>query len=166
MDLRRIIILSFMLLGGSVGFSQTAQSLVELGHKNYELGDYAEAIKYLNQAAELDKKDPEIFYLIGVCESQSQNNEAAIQNYNIALALDPTYAEVYFEKGYSLFVMGKLEEAIEQYDESIKLKADNAVAFVNRGSLKCILGDKEGAMKDWQRAEELGASIPEQECDT
>ena len=165
MDLRKVIILLFLLLGSTVGFCQTAQSLVDLGHKNYELGDYVEAIKYLNQAAELDKKDPEIFYLIGVCESQSQNNEAAIRNYDIALALDPTYAEVYFEKGYSLFVMGKLEEAIEQYDQSIKLKADNAVAFVNRGSLKCILGDKDGAMKDWQRAEELGASIPEQECD-
>lgn len=147
------------------GAAQTGDSLLNIGHRNYELGDYTEAIKYLNKAAELDGQNPEIFYLLGVCKSQLQLNKEAIQDYDLALAIDPTYAEVYFEKGYSLFVTGKLEEAIEAFDQSIILKPDNSVAYVNRGSVKCILGDKEGAMADWKKAEELGAPIPEQDCD-
>lgn len=165
MDLGKSLIVIIACLLSFAGYSQTAESMIEIGHRNYETGEYDAAIKYFNKAAELDGKNPEIFYLLGVCKSQLQLNEEAIQNYNLALALDPTYAEVYFEKGYSLFVTGKLEEAIESFDQSIKLKPNNAVAYVNRGSVKCILGDKAGATSDWKKAEELGAPIPEQDCD-
>ena len=145
--------------------AQSTQELIDIGHRNYELGEYKEAIGYLNRAADKDQKNPEIFYLLGVCKSQMQMNQEAIKDYDLALALDPSYAEVYFEKGYSLFALNKLDEAIEAFDKSIKLKPNNAVAYVNRGSVKCIKGDKEGAMKDWKKAEELGAPLPEQECD-
>jgi|UniRef100_UPI00404A6141 tetratricopeptide (TPR) repeat protein len=148
-----------------VSYGQSTQELIDIGHRNYELGEYQEAIDYLNKAADKDQKNPEIFYLLGVCKSQLQKNAEAIKDYDLALALDPTYAEVYFEKGYSLFALNMLDEAIEAFDKSIKLKPNNAVAYVNRGSVKCIKGDKEGAMKDWKKAEELGAPLPEQECE-
>lgn len=160
------ILYSLLLLCTSIFcHAQTTRELIDIGHRNYELGEYAEAIEYLNKAADKDNKNPEIFYLLGVCKSQMQQNEEAIKDYNLALALDPSYAEVYFEKGYSLFALNQLDEAIEAFDKSIKLQPNNAVAYVNRGSVKCIKGDKEGAMKDWKKAEELGAPLPEQECD-
>lgn len=154
----------FVLLQCNV-FAQEGETLLSIAHRNYELGDYKEAIKYLNKAVKEDAKNPEVFYLLGVCKSNVQLNEEAINDYNIALVLDPDFAEVYFEKGYSLFMVGRLEESVLNYDKNIELKPKNAIAFVNRGSVKCILGDKEGAMADWKRAEELGAPIPEQECE-
>ncbi|MEQ9167892.1 MAG: tetratricopeptide repeat protein, partial [Fulvivirga sp.] len=49
--------------------AQSTQELIDIGHRNYELGEYQEAIDYLNKAADKDQKNPEIFYLLGVCKS-------------------------------------------------------------------------------------------------
>jgi len=161
----RIIYTLFFVCFSLICQAQSTQELIDIGHRNYELGEYQEAIDFLDKAADKDQKNPEIFYLLGVCKSQLQKNAEAIKDYDLALALDPSYAEVYFEKGYSLFALNMLDEAIEAFDKSIKLKPNNALAYVNRGSVKCIKGDKEGAMKDWKKAEELGAPLPDQECD-
>ena len=161
----RFFVLICLLSIQITSFAQEDESLLSIAHKNYELGDYKEAIKYLNKAVEQDPKSPEVFYLLGVCKSSIEQNEEAIIDFNIALSLDPSYAEVYFEKGYTLFVMGQLEEAILNYDKTIELQPKNAIAFVNRGSIKCIQGNKEGAMNDWMKAKELGAPILELECE-
>ncbi len=164
MDLvsRLFIVLLFL---SPLVHGQSADSLIDIGHRNYELGEYKIAIDYFERALQQDSNNPEIYYLMGVCKSQIQLNKQAIIDYNKALELDFSFAEVHFEKGYSLFMLGKLEEAILAYDKAVSLRPENAVAYVNRGSVKCILGDKEGAMADWKKAEELGAPIPEQDCD-
>ncbi|MEM6362345.1 MAG: tetratricopeptide repeat protein [Bacteroidota bacterium] len=145
--------------------AQTAAELVDIGYKNYELGDYKEAIEYFDEAAKLDSKNPEIFYLMGVCKSQSGRNTEAIIDYNIALKLDPDYAEVHYEKGYALFLLDQLDASIKSFDMAIALKENYSEAWFNRGSIKCIKGDVRGAKADWDRARELGAQIPEQECE-
>ncbi len=155
----------FIFFSVSNALAQSAQEYINIGHRNYELGEFEEAIEYLNKAVELDDRNPEVFYLLGVCKSQLQRNKEAVRDYDLALALDKDYAEVYFEKGYSLFMLNEFKLAIEAFDKAIALKPDNAVAYVNRGSVKCISGDKEGAMADWKKAEALGAPIPEQDCD-
>lgn len=164
MDLTKQAFIALLFLSSFVN-GQNTDSLIDIGHRNYELGKYNVAIEYFERAALQDASNPEIYYLMGVCKSQIQLNKEAIADYDKALVLDSDYAEVHFEKGYSLFMTGKLEEAILSYDETVRLAPTNAVAYVNRGSVKCILGDKEGAMSDWKKAEELGAPIPEQDCD-
>ncbi len=145
--------------------AQSATELIDIGYKNYELGDYNEAIKYFEKAAKVDGKNPEIFYLMGVCKSQSGRNTEAIIDYNVALKLDPDYAEVHYEKGYALFLLDQLDASIKSFDKAIELREDYSEAWFNRGSIKCIKGDSVGAMEDWARARELGAQIPEQKCE-
>jgi tetratricopeptide (TPR) repeat protein len=164
-SLKHIGIVVLFILVPAALCAQGAEELIDIGHSHYGLGEYEQAIKYFNLAAEKDNKNPEIFYLLGVCKSQLQQNREAISDYNLALALDADYAEVYFEKGFSHFSLGELEEAIKAFDKAIFLNPENALAYVNRGSIKCMNGDKEGAMEDWMKAEALGAPIPEQDCD-
>ena len=102
---------------------------------------------------------------MGVCKSQSGRNKEAIVDYNIALKLDPSYAEVHYEKGYALFLLDQLDESIKSFDKAIALKENYSEAWFNRGSIKCIKGDTKGAKADWDRARELGAQIPDQECE-
>lgn len=163
-SLNKLLPVLFMLLSISA-IGQTADDLIDRGYEKYEKGDYKKAILEFDKAAKLAPDNPEIFYLRGVCKSQAGLNKDAVKDYDIALKIDPTYTEVHYEKGYALFLDNKGIEAIKSFDQAIKLRPGYAEAWFNRGSVKCILGDKEGALADWKKAEELGAVVPDQNCD-
>lgn len=150
-----------------VGLSeaQTAKELLDSGYVAYQNGAFDEAIEKFQASIELDKTNAETYYLKGVCQSQIQLNIAAIKSYEKALKLDPNYAEVHYEIGYSYFQLNKFQKAIAAFDKAIALRPNYAEAWFNRGSVKCIIGEKKAAVADWQRAEKLGASIPDLECE-
>jgi tetratricopeptide (TPR) repeat protein len=149
-----------------ISFSTLAQSpsLLEKGYKLYEEENYTEALKVFEKAAAETPDNPEIYYLMGVCRSLTDDNYTALQNFALAIELDPSYAEAYYETGYAHFLMGKLEKALEAFDKAIELRPDYAEAYINRGSLKCMLEDAEGAKKDWDKAASLGAALPVSGC--
>ena len=84
----RLLIL-LLLFTTAIANAQSAKELLEIGYRNYELGDYKEAIRYFDQASELKSDDPELFYLRGVCKSQSGRNNEALGDYEIATFTGP-----------------------------------------------------------------------------
>lgn len=158
-------VLLLFLITPLFGQQRTAEEWLDSGYESYTNGDYGEAIVKFQSSIKLDGNNPETYYLMGVCQSQLQLNLQALKNYDKALSIDPNYAEVHYEKGYSLFSLNRYKEAIESFDKAIEIRPNYAEAWFNRGSVKCILGDKEGAEKDWEQAAELGASIPDLECE-
>jgi tetratricopeptide (TPR) repeat protein len=152
----------FMVLSGPLMSQDT--SLLDTGYAHYENGDYDKALLVLEKAAIQSPDNPEVFYLMGVCQSLSEDNYSALKSFARAIELDPGYAEAYYETGYAHFLMGKLEKSLEAFDKAIQLRPNYAEAYVNRGSLKCMLEDPEGAKKDWDKAADLGAALPVREC--
>lgn len=143
----------------------TAKQWLDSGYVDYQNGRFDEAINKFEKSISLNGSNAEAYYLKGVCESQSGTNIAAIKSYNQALKIDPNYAEVHYEIGYSYFQLNKFEKAIEAFDKAIAIRPNYAEAWFNRGSVKCIIGEKKAAEADWRKAEALGASIPNVNCD-
>jgi tetratricopeptide (TPR) repeat protein len=140
------------------------ESLIEQGYEHYKNENYSSAIAAFNAAEKLDKSDPELYYLRGVCYSLLNKYQEASADYDRALRLKPDYAEVYFEKGYLSFQQQDLKAALLYFDQAIKVQPEYGEAYLNRGSIKCMLDDKQGAEADWRKAESLGFKVPEKNC--
>lgn len=133
-----------------------AEKYLDAGYEKYENEDFKGAILDFNKAADFDPKNPEVYYLRGVCKSSLGQKKEAILDFDKALSLDPEYAEVYYEKGYIFLSDQNTKLAIEQFNLAIKYNPEFAEAFVSRGTAKCMQDDKSGANADWEKAKELG----------
>lgn len=83
------------------------------------------------------KKRPNHFdalHMLGVCEHQSGDSEAAVRSLRRALLLDPKSFAVHSDLGTVLGVLRRLDEALAHCDHAVALKPDFANAHYNRGN--------------------------------
>ena len=74
-----------------------ADSNLKVGIKYYELGQFNEAVKYLQKAVNLRPKWARGRYSLGLAFSKSNNKDAAIEQYEILKDLDENYAKKLFD---------------------------------------------------------------------
>jgi predicted O-linked N-acetylglucosamine transferase (SPINDLY family) len=83
------------------------------------------------------KKRPNHFdalHMLGVCEQQCGNSEAAARSLRRALLLDPKSVAVHSDLGTVLAVLRRFDEALAHCDQAIALQPDFANAHYNRGN--------------------------------
>ncbi|MEJ2367190.1 MAG: tetratricopeptide repeat protein [Acidobacteriota bacterium] len=74
------------------------QSKVMLGNIYYDMGDYAKAIPWYEDALKINNQDTDVMVDLGVCYRQEKNPEKALALFKKALTLDPSKKQALFNQ--------------------------------------------------------------------
>ena len=104
-----------------------------LAKKLHLSGKIEESQKIYLQLATTNKKNHELFFLLGTTFLQLKNYDNAINNFNKSISINSNFPNTYNNKGIALAEKRDYSEAIINYDKAIKLKKDYADAYLNKG---------------------------------
>lgn len=114
-----------------------------VGRANYDMENYGEAIKYLNEAAIEDPTNPEVPYMVAHCYADMMNFKLAIPYFKKAIELKPNEAYWIYELSLICYAMNNDKDALKYMLEAGEkgLKKDNdylenlGIAYLNVGNL-------------------------------
>ncbi len=114
-----------------------------VGRVNYDIDNYGEAIKYLNEASIEDPTNAEIPYLIARSYADMMNYKLAIPYFKKAIELKPTESYWIYELSLICYAMNNDKDALKYMLEAGEkgLKKDNdylenlGIAYLNVGDL-------------------------------
>jgi tetratricopeptide (TPR) repeat protein len=119
-----------------------------LGFLYTETGDLDKAVASYSKAADLDKKDVNLYYNLATLHEKRGDKEKANQFLAQAVALQPEDVDSRLNLAESLFNKGSVDEAQTYLDEVVKRKPDSLRALL----LLVQIADKKG---DKKRLKEL-----------
>jgi tetratricopeptide (TPR) repeat protein len=122
-----------------------------LGDVQRRLGDLAAAERTLRRSLNLDDKDDEAHYTLGLVLKDSKPLEA-VQHIQEAISIDPALDRAYRELGQALWRAGRLSEAVDAFREAIARDHDNAWAHDYLGNLLQLQGDALAAKDEFAAA--------------
>ncbi|XP_077173601.1 BBSome complex member BBS4 isoform X2 [Paroedura picta] len=118
---------------------QNADNLKQVARSLFLLGKHKSAIEVYSDAANLSKKDWEIFHNLGVCYMYLRQFDKAKEELNAALELsrhDLTYVTL----GKIHLMEGDTEKAIEVYKKAVEFSPENTELLTTLGLLYLQLG--------------------------
>jgi predicted O-linked N-acetylglucosamine transferase (SPINDLY family) len=104
------------------------------------------------------KKHPhhfETWHMLGLCEHQLGDSEAAVRAIKRALLVDPQSASAHSNLGTILLSMGRAEESLVSCDTAIRLAPTSTDAHYNRGNALFALGRFTDAAASFRTASAL-----------
>lgn len=115
-----------------------------VGKVNYDMDNYGEAIKFLNEAAKENPENAEVPYMIAHSYADMMNYKLAIPYFQKAIALDPTKNYWVYELGLICYAMHDDKNALKYILEAGEkgYKKDNdylenlGIAYLNVGNLE------------------------------
>ncbi len=102
---------------------------VAKAHIETKAGDANYAIELLNKAAKRDKKNPEIFSLIGNAYRKLDNGTEAYKAYQNALAYDKNYAPALLELGKIFVTQKNTEMYMKFFNDALAADPEYAPAY-------------------------------------
>jgi tetratricopeptide (TPR) repeat protein len=113
-----------------------------VGKVNYELENYGEAIKLLNEAVKEDPTNAEVPYMLAHCYADMMNYKLAAPYFKKAIELDPKQPYWYYELGLICYAMHADKDALKYILEAAEkgYKKDNdylenlGIAYLNVGN--------------------------------
>jgi len=119
------------------------------------------ALKYYDNAFQLDTMDVFPLYARGVYYQDREDFELAKNEYINAILKDRYYANSYYNLGYIYMQQDSLEKAFRQYDILTKLYPRDPEAYFNRGLCYELLGKKEEAEIDYKQSLVFDETYPD-----
>ncbi len=107
-------------------------TLMEKGKRLYQSGNFAEALKPLEDSIRLNPNRAESYYWRGIAYHGLNDFNMAIESLNKAIQLDGTRGTYYLSRGLLYSNQGKHEEAIKDYSEALRLDPSLQVARANK----------------------------------
>jgi tetratricopeptide (TPR) repeat protein len=114
---------------------QALQLTTLLGMAHYGLGEYAQAVPYLQDAAAADAQNLTLKLVLAHSCLWARQYQCALDVYHEILALDPNSAEAYMLAGEALDAMKDRSGAIQQYRAAIKANPKEPGVHWNLGYL-------------------------------
>lgn len=124
-----------------------------------ELGDYQNALHYINKAVELDSTDSRYLYEKANIELESGQIDNAIATSSKCIQKSPDCYS-YYLRGWAKERNGDKDGAMEDYSTSVAL-GPYAYSYFCRGRIQLKKGNRDAAMKDFNQVL-LIDTIPEQ----
>ena len=101
--------------------------LEDIGYAYYQLKDYNNALKYLDQAVELDKMDPSILRSRGRVHYRLHNTEKALADFKASLKYGAHSSTTYSYMGYINYNMKKdFSQATTNFKKAVEIDSENA----------------------------------------
>jgi tetratricopeptide (TPR) repeat protein len=135
-----------------------AQEFFNLGQKEYERGNFINAIAYFHKVVALTHSEW-AFYSRGHCKYYARDYFGAIEDMDSVLLINPNNAPALRCRGAAKRMIKLYSEALDDLNKSIVLNA-NDTTYVNRGWIKLDMKDSAGAMADFNAIIAQNASTP------
>lgn len=107
----------------------------ELAAEALDAGDYAKAVEYFRQAADLKPLDPKTQSNLGAALYKAGQLDSAIAHYQKALRLQPSYSRAFVNLGYALMDQQKFEAAHKAAKNAIQQRPTSADAYALQGKI-------------------------------
>lgn len=131
---------------------------VRAGEKALLDGDFKSAVQHLSKAAKNETSDPDVVYLLGYSQYQTQDYKNAITSFEKTIGLDKSNANAYYYKGMIYNNMANIDadklsaaeresllnKAIEDYSSAIQVSNKDMKLYQNRGLAYRDLGILKG----------------------
>lgn len=131
-----------------------ANQLITASIRSLNQGKVAEARAELAKALELDPRNPEASFRLGLLLGQVSDNTGAVEAFRKALALKPNWPEAHYNLGLALTADMKgrrdWQGAISAFREAIRQKASYTEARLALAAALYDSGDANGALKELQ----------------
>lgn len=121
----------------------------------YELGDFNNSLKYIDQAIQLDSTELEYLPFRADLYYEMGNTKEAIAGWSEFLRLNPESAIGYSKRGLIRFLSGDEDEALEDLTLSITLNPKYSYSYIFRGDLYAKQGKTDLAKADYERVLEI-----------
>lgn len=129
-----------------------------------ELGDYNSALKFYNDAIEMDSTQYDIYEQRAETYNNMGDKKNAISDMSKFIQAYPEYYGGYYQRGWFKDHDGDIEGALEDYEMTIALNPDYHYVYLNRGSLKLLQGNYEEAEADFRKIVESETNPDEYTC--
>lgn len=128
---------------------QCAECKVGLGKLLLDQGKTMEADEHFQSAVRLDKKNPEIYALIGEAylRTKKPNANKAVEYMSIARDMDPSVARYWSSLGDAYKLAGNNGEAMTSYEDAIRKDPLNTAAYISMARI-------------WKAAKQDSLAIP------
>jgi tetratricopeptide (TPR) repeat protein len=123
-----------------------------------------EAVAEFRRAEQLDSRQADVHYTLGVTLWQQGEFTAAAEELQAAIDAKPDYAEAFYTLGTVLKQQGKLPQAADALRQAIRLQPDFAGAHTTLAAVLRQLGDNEGAAAESKRGTEIGKEKTNQQA--
>ena len=117
--------------------------------------DYEGARRQATKAVELNPKNGDALYYLGLALFGLGQHDEAIRYLSEAAKLKPGAGEIQAELGVVFIAKNNLEEAVRYLRRSLEIAPENAEAYFNLGVAMYRQGNKPEAVKCWSRSVEL-----------
>ena len=141
-----------------MGAGKNGQVLMEAGeaYMHYRKGqDLISAQTYLEDAAKLEPKNPEVYNLLGDLYSELNNGTMAANNYNKALDLDKNQVKALLHKGQLYKRSTNYEGAMLEFQNALKIDPNFAPAYREMGEVNFKQRQLEKAKENYKKYLEL-----------
>ena len=144
----RMLCILLVLLAATEATAQQMpeRSLVRKGNRQYNKGEYGEAIKRYEEALKAAPESFEATYNLGNALYKAERFDTAEQTILRATAdtlrTDDELAETYYNLGNAQFKQKKYKEALESYKQSLRLNPSDMEAKYNYAYTKRLLDDQ------------------------
>lgn len=125
------------------------------GRANFQLKDYAEAIKNLDEAISSNARDAESLHVRAMAQVYQKNYPAALRDLDAAIGLKPAEAKYWQTRSAAQYFSGRFEESERDATEALRLKPGDLGALNERALARRRLGRYRESADDfseaWQR---------------
>lgn len=112
----------------------------------FKAGDYACAVKELEQATLQDREDFEAFLYLGAAYAGAGRHNSAIGAFKKAEELHPTDARVHYNLGQAYEAAGVPREAFFEYSYALRINPYHTLARMAQTSLKIRMDAQTSSM--------------------
>ncbi len=109
-------------------FSKNIPTLLKLAELQLILKQYDASFFTIQKALNLDKQNPEVFFMMGVLYREQGDIERAINSFQTAVEIDPEIVDAWVILG-DLFAEKDFEIASRYYDNAIRLAPENPQTY-------------------------------------
>ena len=109
----------------------------------------SEALKSIDKAIVLNKKNPEVFNLKAIIHEYLNEDKKALENWNKAIELKENYAEAYFNIANYYNFNDNYEKSLYNYNKALQINKKYFLALINRADLYLKYQKYEFALLDY-----------------
>jgi tetratricopeptide (TPR) repeat protein len=125
-----------------------------------ERGNWQDALRFMQQAVQVDPTAPDLQYQIGAIQLQLRSYSQAIDAFDQALELNPTFGPAYLGHARALLAQDPKADVSKDLDSAIKFDPQNGEAYLERATLSLRKGDNQAAQQDLAKAQTLLPDSP------